>query len=339
MEDQSVMEKDIQLTSAEMGKLWTTYIGNTMGKCVIRYYLKHVEDTDIKMVLEYALGLCNSFNQTIESIFVQSNFPIPIGMTDDDVNLDAPRLFYDDFYLFYLQYVGKAGVSIYSAAISIVTRKDIRDFYVNCLNNTVKLITLVNDALQSRGLLKNSPITSPPGKVDFVQKQDFLNGFFGELRPLHGLEVAHLFDSLNNDITSKAIILGFSQVARSEKVKKFLLRGRDINQKHIEIMSHKLINGNLPAPSILDHLVSTSTTPPFSDKLMVYHKLDMFSMKIREYANGASLNGRRDLGAMYAKCLLDVSLYIEDGANITIENGWMEEPPKVVNRDKLSQKD
>ncbi|WP_374954747.1 hypothetical protein, partial [Paenibacillus sp. AR247] len=25
-----------------MGKLWATYVGNTMGKCVLSYYLQHV---------------------------------------------------------------------------------------------------------------------------------------------------------------------------------------------------------------------------------------------------------------------------------------------------------
>lgn len=43
------MNTDISnLTSAEMGKLWATYTGNTLGKCVLSYYLKHVEDEDIK---------------------------------------------------------------------------------------------------------------------------------------------------------------------------------------------------------------------------------------------------------------------------------------------------
>lgn len=328
--------KNTQLTSAEMGKLWTTYIGNTLGKCVTSYYLKHVEDAEIKKVLEYALGLCNSFNETIKSIFVQCNFPIPVGMTDDDVDLGAPRLFYDDFYLYHLKYLGKAGVSIYSAAISMMTRKDTRDFFVTSLNDTVKLVTFVNDILQSKGLLRNTPPMPAPKKVNFVQKQDFLNGFFGEIRPLHCIEVAHLYDNLQNDITSKALILGLSQGAKCEKVRKFLKRGRDIDQRHIEIMSHKLHKENLPAPSLLDHLVSTSTTSPFSDKLIVFHKIDMFSMKIREFANGSSLNGRHDIGTMYAKCLLDVSLYVEDGANILIEHGWMEQPPIVVDRDKLA---
>ena len=48
-------DRKIKLTSAEMGKLWVTYVGNTMAKCVLRYYLQHVDDEDIKKVLENAL--------------------------------------------------------------------------------------------------------------------------------------------------------------------------------------------------------------------------------------------------------------------------------------------
>jgi hypothetical protein len=45
-----------------------------------------------------------------------------------------------------------------------------------------------------------------------------------------------------------------------------------------------------------------------------------------------SLNGRRDLGGMYAKFLTDIGLYVEDGVNIMIEQGWMEQPPKAIDR-------
>jgi hypothetical protein len=327
------------LTAAEMGKLWAVYIGNTMAKCVLNHYLIHVDDEDIKKVLEYALGLSNAFIQDIETIFKQADFPIPVGFTDDDANLEAPRLFYDDFYLYYLQYLGKAGMSIYSVAIPLVTRKDVRDFFLNCLSNTAKLVSDVNDVLLSKGKLMNAPAIPTPEKVDFVSKQNFLNGFIGEVRQLHGLEIAHLYGSINNDVTSKALILGFNQGAQNEKVKKYLDRGKDINQKHIELLSDKLNKDNIPSPTLLDHLVTSSTTPTFSDKLMVYHKIDMFSMKIREYANGASLNGRKDIGALFAKCQMDVSLYVEDGANIMIDYGWMEQPPEAVDRDNLSSKD
>src|SRR5690606_19218893 len=114
----------------------------------------------------------------------------------------------------------------------------------------------------------------------------FLNGIVGEKRPLHGLEIAHLYGNINNDVTSKALIIGFIQCAKNEKVRKFIERGKNINHKHIEMLSKKLSEDYLPSPTLLDHLVTISTTPPFSDKLMLFHKIDMFSMKIREYANG-----------------------------------------------------
>lgn len=327
------------LSSAEMGKLWATYSGNTMGKCVLSYYLEHVEDKDIKHILESALGLCNTYIQEIKMVFNQENFPVPVGFTDEDVNLAAPRLFKDELYLYYLQYIGKAGMSIYSAAIPIVTRKDIRDFFVKCLNDTVKLLTNINDILKSKGMLMNAPTMPNPKEVDFVNKQSFLNGYLGNVRPLHGLEIAHLYDNINNDVTSKALIIGFSQGAKNKKVRSFLERGRNINKKHIELLSKKLNDDGLPSPSILDHMVTSSTIPPFSDKLMIFHKIDMFSMKIREYANGASLNGRKDVGVLYARCLLEVSLYVEDGANILIDHGWMEQPPLAVDRNNLVSKE
>ncbi|WP_028782066.1 DUF3231 family protein [Thalassobacillus devorans] len=325
-----------QLTSAEMGKLWAVYQGNTMGRCVLSYFLRHVEDAEIKKVVESALDLTNSFTKDIKRMFTEAEFPIPVGFTEEDVNLDAPRLFYDEFYLHYLRYLAKAGISIYSAAVPVMTRKDTRDFFVDSMKKTIKLMTDVHDLLTDKGVLGNAPAAPSPAGVDFVSRQNFLHGYLGNVRPLHGMEVAHLYDNLHNDITSKALILGFSQGARERKVVKFLNRGKKINVSHIDKFTNKLKKDNIAAPGLLDHLVTPSTIPPFSDKLMVFHKIDMFSMKIRKYANGASLNGRKDIGALYARCLLDVSLYVEDGANILIDNGWMEQPPIVIDRDKLS---
>lgn len=42
----------MRLTSTEMGKLWATYTGNTMAKCVLSYFLQHIDDKDIKKVVK-----------------------------------------------------------------------------------------------------------------------------------------------------------------------------------------------------------------------------------------------------------------------------------------------
>lgn len=327
-----------RLTSAEMGKLWVTYKGNTMAECVLSYYLQHIDDQDIKKVVEKALDLSQKLVQNIKDIFIQENFPLPVGFTEEDVNLGAPRLFSDEFYLHYLKYTSKAGMSIYSIAIPIMTRKDIRDFFIDTLNATVGLMTEINELLMAKGFTIKPPQIPTPEKVDFVEKQTFLNGFFGNIRPPHALEIAHLYDNIENDVTSKALLIGFSQVAKTKEVQQFLLRGKNITNRHIKGCTQQLNKDNLPSPPLLDDQITTSTYSPFSDKLMLWHKIDMFSMKIRSYANASSLNGRRDIGAMYARFLAGNAVYVEDGANIMIERGWMEQPPKAIDRGGIAKR-
>jgi hypothetical protein len=312
-------------------------IKNSMAIYVLRYFLKQTEDEDIKSIVKSALHLSESITKDIKEIFTRESIPIPNGFTEKDVDLEAPRLFSDEFYLHYLKYTSKAGMSIYSIAIPLMMRRDVRNFYIKILDSTIKLVTEINEVATAKGIFVKPPIIPIPEKAEFVKQQSFLNGFFGDVRPLHALEVTHHYDNIENNITSKALLIGFSQVAKTEKVKKFFLRGEEITDKHIQSNAQQLNKNNLPAPPLIDHLVSTSTTPPFSEKLMLWHKIDMFSMKVRGYANGMSLNGRRDVGGMYVKSLMDVGLYLEDGANIMIDQGWMEQPPTTVDRVDLAK--
>ncbi|MFD0695447.1 DUF3231 family protein [Paenibacillus sp. GCM10027628] len=322
-----------KLTSAEMGKLWATFVGNSMSKCILQYFLQHVEDEDIKTLLQNALKLSLEFMKTIEDIFRKEHFPIPKGFTEEDVNLGAPRLFEDEYYVHYLKYAAKAGMSIYNVAVPLVYRKDVKEFFIYCMDSTMALIEQIKDILMNKGFIIKPPIIPVPDKVEFIH-QDFLNGFFGHVRPLHALEIAHFYDNIENNVTSKALIMAFCQVVKSEKIRKLFIKGKDMTHKHVELYMEKLHNENLPSPSFLDHLVTTSTFSPFSDKLMLFHKTDMFSMKIRSFGNSAAVNGRHDIGLLYAKSLMNISSFVEDAAKIMIENGWMEQPPYAFNRDK-----
>lgn len=326
-----------KLTAAEMGKLWATYMGNSMSKQILSYFLQHVEDEDIKNLLENALTLVHDFMNTIEGIFEKESFPKPVGFTENDVNLGAPRLFEDEFYVHYLKYAAKAGLSIYNIAIPLVYREDVRNFFIHCMNSTIVLMEQIKDVLMNKGFIIKPPYIPIPEKVKFVH-EDFLNGFLGHVRTLHGLEVTHLYDNIENNVTSKALILGFSQVARMEKVRELFMRGKDMTHRAVEQYMNKLHDANLPSPPFLDHLVTTSTISPFSDKLMLFHKVDMFSMKIRAFGNSVAVNGRHDLGFMYTRALMNISLFVEDGAKIMINNGWMELPPLAVDRDRLASK-
>lgn len=288
--------------------------------------------------MKQALAFSEQFVKSIKEMYEAEGYPIPIGFTEEDVNPQALRMFADEFYLHYLKYLGKAGISIYAIAVPLVTRADIRLFFSRCMESTVKLLNDVNELLMNKGFLTKPPFIPYPTSVDFIKKQSYLNGFFGDIRPLQALEITHLYDNIENNATSKAVLLAFSQVASSKQTRDYFKRGLDIASNHFEAFSELLHREHLSTPPILDSLVTASTESPFSDRLMMFHKLDMFSVRIRAYGNALSMSARHDLSVKYGKLLLEVGNYVEDGANILIEHGWIEQPPQAADREALANK-
>ncbi|WP_062048278.1 DUF3231 family protein [Bacillus sp. JCM 19034] len=320
-----------KLTSVEMGKLWATYAGNTMAMPILKYYLQYVEDNDIKTLLENALTLSQEFAKAIKEIFKREDFPIPKGFSDNDVNFNAPRLFHDEFYVHYLKYTAKAGMSIYNVALPLVYRSDVKEFYRYCIDSTMDLMDSIKEILMKKGLIIKPPYIPIPEDVEFV-KEDFLNGYFGHVRPLHALEITHMYDNIENNVTSRALIRAFARLAKDEKIRELFKKGEKLTTTHIENLTEKLHKENLPSPSLIDDLVTSSTIPPFSEKLMLSHKMDMFSMKMRSFGNSIAVNGRHDIGFLYAKSLMKNAAFVEDAMKTLIERGWMEQIPFATGR-------
>lgn len=327
-----------KLTSAEVGKLWATYMGNSMANRIFPFYLRNVDDTEIRSVVEKAYRLTERILNTITDIFEREGHPLPRGFEEKDVNVGAPRLFGDEFYLHYLKYTSKAGISVYSIAVPLMSRLDVRDFFTDCMTNTVDLMNEVNDLLDAKGFLIKPPYIPTPANIDFVQKQSFLNGFFGDIRPLSALEITHLYDNVQNNAISSAVLTGFSQAAKTEQVRNYFIRGKEIAQKHIQVLNKLMLKDDLPSHPVLDHLVTDSTFSPFSDKIMLFHKVDMFIVRIRTYGNALAFSARHDVASVFARFMAEVGNYVEDGANILIDFGWMEQPPQATDRDALVNK-
>lgn len=324
----SKKSNDTTLTSSEIGKLWATYMGNSMSEKVLLYFLQHVEEPEIRKVVEFSLHLCQDFLKQIETIYRAVNHPIPEGFTKDDVNLEAPRLFKDEFYVHYLRNAIRAGTSVYSIAVPLVRRKDIRDFFIYTVDECMKLVSWLNDLLVKLGARIPPEIPIPEG-IDFVEKKSYFRGFIGDVRSLHALEIAHLYDNLVTSSVGHATLYAFSQVAHSEKVRQYFKRGVELTTKAFETYSHYMTECHLKSPSLLDDLVIPITISPFSDKLMVFHEVDHFSIRIRDFGNSVSVNGRHDLAASYFKVFMGVGLYVQEGGNILVENGWMERIPQA----------
>ncbi|MEW9673309.1 DUF3231 family protein [Ammoniphilus sp. 3BR4] len=326
---------NIQLTSAELGALWTQYLNDTMATCVLKYFLNKVEDSEIKPVVEDALSLAEKHTKTISDIFTHEKHPIPIGFTKDDVNVDAPRLFSDGLILMYIRNMAMAGMGAAAAAIGVSARSDVSDFFMEIIASVTETHNKSRKVLLSKGLYVRHPFISIPEKVDFVKKQGFLTGFFGERRPLIATEITHLFNNVHTNAMGKGMCLGFAQTAKTQEIKDYMVRGMKIAQKHMEILQSILAESDLPAPVSWDQHVMDSTVPPFSEKLMMFHTTALSALGMGNYGLAMSVSVRRDLSAHYQRLIQEILQYSEDGANIMIDYGWMEEQPQADDRKEL----
>ncbi|MFS0864030.1 DUF3231 family protein [Fredinandcohnia sp. 179-A 10B2 NHS] len=328
-------EHNIKLTSAELVSLWSTYIADSMSICMFTYFLNKVDDLEIKPILEHALSISKQHVASITEIYTAEGLPIPHGFTEDDVKPDAPRLFQDGMFLYYVKHMAKGGLATYGAILPNIVRKDVREFFSSSLASTTTLYNEATSLLASKGLEVRAPYIPYPTEVQFVEKQGFLAGWFGEQRPLTGSEIMHLYANIQTNKIGEAITLGFAQVAKSKEIRNYFQRGKEIAKKHMEIFAGHLSEYDLPAPMTWDHEVENITDAPFSDKLMLFHIGALTSAGIGNYGMAMSMAQRRDLATDYARLSTEIGKFAEDGLNILIDKKWLERPPQAADRGEL----
>lgn len=331
-------KRDVELTSPEIADLWVAYQGDSMEIRVIKYLLVHVDNDDIREVLEYALKLSEQHIQKLTEIFKGENYPVPQGFTEHDVNFDAPRLFTDKLYLLYILNMSKYGLATYSLALSNSERSDVIQYFTTCLNEVEKLHSWTKELAKEKGVLTRAPHIPKPEQIDFVKDHSFLSGYIGKQRPLLGVEIGSLVYNAKRNALGQAVITGFSQVVQDKEVRKYFERGREIAGKHLEIFSSLLNEDYLSAGTTnLTSEVTDSTVAPFSDKLMMFQITTLIASGIGQYGLSMSTSPRHDLGMKYSRLAAEIAKYSNDGAKILIDNGWMERPPEAADRKGLAK--
>jgi hypothetical protein len=330
-------DHNIKLTSAEISNLWNTYMNDSLALCTLKYFQEKVQDAEIKPVIKYALELSQKHINYLTKLFHKENHPVPQGFGDEDVDVNAPALFLDTFYLHYIKQMSRIGVGAHGLALSLAARADIRKFYHECLQEAALLDEKVTTIEQSKGLYIRAPYVLSPTKIEFVEKQSFLGHLIGKQRPLLAIEITHLYANIQTNALGKSLVMGFSQAAQSKEVQEFMVRSRDIASKHIEVLGSVMRESHLKVPMTWDDTVTNSTTPPFSDKLMMFHVGAIVAVGIADYGASLAISMRRDLAAHYVRLTAEIGQIAEDGANIMINNGWMEQPPQAEDRDALAE--
>jgi hypothetical protein len=327
----------VELTSSEIANLWTQYMNDSLSICILTHSIAKAKDQDIKEILEFALSLAESHIVKVTSFFNENNFPVPKGFSiEEDVNLSAPPLFTDAFILNYLHVMTLLGLTGYAGAVATSSRTDQLDYFIKCNIETMELQKRVIDVMLNKGLYSKPSRINTPGQVDFVDNQNYLTGWFGKKRPLNVIEITGMHFNMKKDVSKMVLELGFSQVCQTKEIQKYMDRGKDICKNHFGIFSNILTKEELSSPRTWISEVTNSTVSPFSEKLMLYHIVTLVSSAVGYYGAGLSVSQRRDLALEYMAFIADVALYVEDGAELLIKYGWLEQPPLADDRQSLA---
>ncbi|OPX87348.1 MAG: hypothetical protein A4E53_02530 [Pelotomaculum sp. PtaB.Bin104] len=334
----SSIQKEMQenrVTSAELGALWNAYIHESYVHHLFIYFLRHMEDPIIKPVLINLVDATKDSLHLLKSVFIKEGIPIPKGITSEDINPNAPRLFSDNLFIPLLRAMTKVALQFFSIAYTECLRDDMRQFFRDFADRLFMHDQQAAELMQAKGIPVPPPYIPIPKKIDFVKKQNFLAGFFKDKRPLTTLEINSLFFNAQSNALGKALLLGYSQIAKSTEIRQFLKRGKNLSQKYFDNLTGILLEEDITVPPSYDGEVTASTESPFSDKFILFHGNYMVTIGMQNYGMAISMSPRHDLAAMYASMMVEVSSYASDGVKLMIKNEWMEQPPLAPDRDAL----
>jgi len=324
------------LTSAEVAQLWNTYMHYSMLSCIFTYFEAQAKDPEIRTFMKEALERCQSRANISSDLLNGDNQPIPVGFSAEDVNVNAPPLYADNYLLHYLRHMLRFSFTMNSFNLNLLSRPDVRDFYIKVLESSLRLKIKVDDLALAKGILPRPPITAMSKEVEFVHNPSFLAGFLGEKRPLLAMEIAHLYYNALSNQVARILLLGFKQVSQTQDVRDYFAKGIKITDKFFEKLSSYANKEDIFFNFLSDGDLTDSTEPPFSDKLMMFHINSLSLAGIGMYGVSMGASQRHDVAAAYATMMLETGQYAEKGAKLAMEKEWLEEPPQVVDRDKLS---
>ncbi len=334
------MPENPAITSSELGTLWLTYQEKTMILRMLEYFIEQADDEQAKEIMTNLYEELQIYLGKIIEIYEQEGAVIPVGYSAQDVNIDAPKLYDNGFDIMFVRLIKQISMGLHSLNLTMTYREDINVLFEDLTALTQKYFRISSQYLLEKGMLVRSPFVSMPTSVEFAKDNSYLGGIalnpFSEKRTLNTVEVSHLYKAIESNITGLQMILGFAQCANDVEVRNYFFEGAELAKGIVKELSEVMLEEHLSIPQTPGGNATRSTVAPFSDKLMMYCTSIFCSFSMGSNSLGTAFSLRNDLPAKMAIFMKDIFEYAHKGAKIMIKNGWMEEPPQMVDRKQTS---
>lgn len=322
------------LSPSEISNLWYTYLTNTMSVWVSRYFLFNCQDKDIHNMLKNAEMFAVGETEKSKKFFEDIDYPLPNGFNEQDVDVKGQPLYSDNFILYTKLVLAQDACTFYSMSLATSLSSEIRQFYEHCWNNAKDLYNQCTDIMMKKGLHHPKLHVPKPERVDKVDKQSFLAGWFTDRRPLNVQEISHLASCFKATEHHKEFLKSFVQTTQSKELRHYFQRGAEILQKHIEVFQRLLSENDLPHLPTWESEILDSTISPFSERLMLFKMTLLTETVSIRYGTALTNMMRRDLGLHFMRLKTELLKYGEDSLNLMIKNEFLDELPMAKEKTK-----
>jgi hypothetical protein len=218
-------------------------------------------------------------------------------------------------------------------------RKDIRQFFKRLTAEAQELYDQSTHLLLEAGVISRPPYVSMPQEVHFVKDTNYMDGlkWVSEKRSLNTIEVSLIQHAVDTNLVGMQLMIGFAQVANEQKVRKYFVKGMELSKKIETELGDVLRHSYIEPPATHAGKATTSTVPPFSDKLMMYTTSLLSTFGLGSNAIGGAFSLRSDLPVKMLQLGKDIYNFAKEGGKIMIQHGWMEEPPQIEDRNQLTK--
>jgi hypothetical protein len=198
-------------------------------------------------------------------------------------------------------------MTAYTLGLNQSVRSDVRKYFWHCIDSSKELDEKVTQVLLSKGLYIRALYIPIAKQVQFVESPSFMGSVLGKNRPLNAMELTHLVANISTNAMGRVVLLGFAQVAETQAVREFFVRGQNITQKHIAVLSSLLKNDDLSAPATWDSEATDSTTSPFSDKIMMQQIVSLSALSMANYGAALGASTQVDVAADYGRLMAEIA--------------------------------
>lgn len=326
------MNNSISLTASELGYLWTGYSINEMSKWYLKVFMEHARDEEIKDLYSFALENTKKMLTGRKNILSNENYPIPIGFSENDIEINSSPLFSDRFLLYYLHVATHLGLEFHSRALSVSARADVRKYNIDCLDSAIQLNEKVINLLLNKGLFWRPPTLPPPIVPEKIQKKSYLKGWLGDNRPLNSIEIANHYLLLDLLIIMETLFTGFEQTSNSEDVVKLLSEGITTVKNQYNVLAKLLDKDELPIPPCYSADVTDNRNRIFSNQIILSHTAGLYGSLLSQFGFAIGSVMRHDLVAAYSMLVSEAGIFTEKVTKFLIDKGWLEKVPGAFER-------